>query len=55
MGLGRFGNGCFDRKRGEELSICSSSSWSSEDEESEADRADDESRVARPRLPEKDV
>jgi hypothetical protein len=55
MGLGRFGNGHVDRKWGEELSLLSWSSWSSEDEESEADRVDDESRIARPKLPEKDV
>jgi hypothetical protein len=55
MGLGRFGNGRIDRKRGEERSLFSSSSGSEEDEESDADEVDDESRVARPRLSEKDV
>jgi hypothetical protein len=55
MGFGRFGNGRTDRNWGEELFLLSWSSWSSEDEESDADRVDDESHVARPRLPEKDL
>lgn len=55
MGRGRFGNGRIDRKWGEERSLLSSPSGSEDDEESDEDEVDDESRVARPRLSEKDV
>jgi hypothetical protein len=54
MGLGRFGNGRIDRRRGEERSLSSSSSVC-EDEGSDDDEVDDESHVARPRLSQKDV
>jgi hypothetical protein len=51
MGLWCFGNGRIGRKRGE-ASLFASSSGSEDESESESDRADDESLVMRPRLPE---
>jgi len=54
MGLWRFGNGRFGRRRGEPDEPSLSVSPSGSEEESESDRVDDESLVTQPRLPEED-